>query len=261
MPNWFNIAVYGYGVWPKEEKKVNIDGKNFTLCPLTKENQASIHIDLEKQRISSNNANALINKFLSHLSWFSHEPYWLATYGVVGGSVKQTNIEREQSMLFERMTCDFPNRFELHKNPLHLQALAFYREAKVAEQYSLPYACLGYYKILEIKKKNEDVKSLDDWINQQLPEVRKGNDFVFAKLEKFARDKDMSLSKFFFKGVRSEAAHYIIDSKINLDDNSARELFGQATQPLEDLATRYIENELEISDSLFSVSFFENSQI
>ncbi len=260
MAKWFDIGVHGYGVWPEKEKEVDIDGKNFTLCPLTKENQASFHIDLEKQSISTDNANALMNKFLSHLSWFSHQPYWLATYGVAGGSVKQTNIEREQSMLFEGMICDFPNRFELHKNPLHLQALAFYREAKVAEQYSLPYACLGYYKILEIKKNTEDVKSLDDWINQQLPEVRKRNDFVFPKLENFARDKNMSLSKFFFKGVRNEAAHYLVDSELNLDDNSARELFGHATQPLEDLATLYIEGVLQISDSIFSVSSYANSQ-
>jgi len=257
MANWFNIGVKGYGVWPENEKEVDIDGKIFTLCPLTKENQASFHIDLEKQGISTDNANALMNKFLSHLSWFSHQPYWLATYGVAGGSVKQTNIEREQSMLFEGMICDFPNRFELHKEPRTLRALAFYRQAQVAEQYSLPNACLGYYKILEIEKSHNGVESLDVWINQQLPEIRKRNAFVFPELESFAKAKNMSLSKFFFKGVRNEAAHYLIDSKLNLDDNSARELFGRATQPLEDLATLYIENVLKISDNLFSVSYFK----
>jgi len=254
MANWFNIGVHGYGKWPEKEKEVDIDGKVFTLCPLTKENQASFHIDLEMQRISTNDARALMNKFLSHLSWFSHEPYWLATYGVAGGHVKQTNIEREQSMLFEGMFGDFPDRFELHKNPLNLRALAFYRQAQVAEQYSLANACLAYYKILEIEKKNNGVESLDKWINQQLPNIREQNDFVFAKLEKFAKDKGVSLSEF-VAHIRHEAAHYMIDSEINLDDNSARELFGHATQPLQDLATRYIENMLEISDNLFSISF------
>jgi len=112
---------------------------------------------------------------------------------------------------------------------------------------------------LEIEKRNSGVESLDKWINEQLPEIEKHNNHVFPKLKKFASDKNMSLSKFFFKGVRNEAAHYMIDSEINLDDNSARKLFGHAAQPLENLATRYIENKLEISDHLFSISYHGNS--
>jgi hypothetical protein len=49
------------------------------------------------------------------------------------------------------------------------------------------------------------------------------------------------------------------DSKVNLDDNSARELFGHAIQPLEDLATQYIKEVLKICDHLFSVSYHDNS--
>ena len=243
MANWFNNSVFGYGKWPKEEKQVEIDGKAFTLCPLTRKKQASLHIDLELQRISMDDAATLMNKFLSHLSWFSHQPYWPG-YGFSGSVVKNTSFRREQRILFEGMIVDFPDEFELHTNALHLRALAFYRQAQVAKQYSLANACLSYYKILEIEKRNNGVDSLNKWINEQLPEIEKLNDFVFPKLKKFAVDKNMSLAEFFFCEVRSEAAHYVIDSEINLDDSSARKLFGHAVQPLEDLARRYIKNVL-----------------
>lgn len=46
MENWSNKPVYGFGIWPKDEIEVKIDDKVFILCPLTKEKQASYHIDL-----------------------------------------------------------------------------------------------------------------------------------------------------------------------------------------------------------------------
>lgn len=163
-------------------------------------------------------------------------------------------------MLFEGMIVDFPDGFELHSDPLNLRALAFYRQAKVAEQYSLAYACLSYYKILEIEKKGKGVSSLNDWIGKKIDKLHKLNRQSLPQLEVFAEKNKNSLVEFLFKGVRNEAAHYMTDSEINLDDNSAKMLFGHAAKPLEDLATFYIEEALEISDNLFSVSYHKNSQ-
>ncbi len=253
MANWFNINVFGYGKWPKEEKRITIDGKCFTLCPLTKEKQASMHIDLEAERISLDDSATLMNKFLSHLSWFSHQPYWLGD-GFSGGVQKNSNFKREQRMLFEGMIVEFPDEFELHHNILHLQALAFYRDGQISKLYSPANACLAFYKILEIEKKNNGLPSLTRWIDEQMPEIKKLNNHLVQELENSACNKNMNISEYLFKEVRCGAAHYITDSEINLDDMSARNIFRYATQPLEILADYYIRKELGISDHIFSVS-------
>lgn len=259
MRNWLNKPIYGYGVWPNKEKEVLIDDKIFVLCPLTKENQASIHIDLTTQRISSEDAIALINRFLSHLCWFCHQPYWQGD-GFSGGVVKSVNFDREQRMLFEGMIIEFPDAFELYDDVLISRALAFYRQAQVAKHYSLPYACLSYYKILEIEKKKRGPKSLDVWINEQLPTLQNSDRHIFMVLEGMASKRDETLSKFFFTGIRGEVAHYIEESQYNLDNDPSEQLFRYAAQPLEDLATKYIKEILDVDDHLLSRSYSLNSR-
>lgn len=255
---WLNKPVYGYGVWPDIEKEVVIGNKTFVLCPMTRENQASIHIDLLTENISSGDAVALINRFLSHLSWFDHQPYRLGV-GLEGGVIKQY-YKRDQQITFSRLIIEFPDVFELYEDTLVSKALAFYRQAKVAEQFSLPYACLSYYKILEIEKRRNGVQKLNEWINQQLPAIKKGSNHIFPTLEKMAEEKSQTLSKFIFKTIRDEVAHYIDDSEMNLDEDSARLLFGYAVNLLEALATQYIKTVLNVSDHILSSGYSKNSQ-
>lgn len=257
--HWLNKSVYGYGVWPDKEKEVLIADKTFVLCPLTRDKQASIHIDLLTEKISLDDAVALMNRFLSHLSWFDHQPYWLGD-GFAGGVVKQCCFDREQQMAFSRMMIEFPDVFDLYEDALISRALAFYRQAQIAEQFSLAYACLSYYKILEIEKKRNGPEKLDEWINQQLPGIKKGADHIFPTLDKMASESGQTLSEFFFKTIRAEAAHYIDDSELNLDEDSARRLFGYAVTPLEDLATLYIKTVLGVDDHILSRSYSKNSQ-
>lgn len=255
MTDWLNRPVFGYGVWPDKEKQVTVNDKVFWVNPLTKEKQASIHIDLVSQRISLEDAVALINRFLSHLSWFSQQPYWLGDG--FAGSAKIASFEREQRILFEGMIIEFPDAFELYDDSLISRALAFYREAKIATHFSLPYACLSFYKILEIEKRKNGVEALDKWINAKLPDLQSLDKQLFEKIEEIAARHQMKLSEFFFKVIRSEAAHYMTDSNLNLDEDRANQMFAYASIPLEDLATLYIKEVLGISGNIFSRSHYK----
>lgn len=265
MTQWKNRAVYGYGYWPVEEKEIFVDNVSVWLSPLTKEKQASIHIDLLDNKISSEQANVLINQFLSHISWVSHQPMRLG-FGY-DSPAKQDNFKREQDMSFERLICGFPDIFELYKDKEILKALAFYREGKIAEHYNLAFACLSYYKILERKKMQENAVKLDDWMKQIMPRIESQNDLNFKNLNQLLCEYNqkyafsMSLSEFFFKEIRGRAAHYFESGSESPDDLDYLNLFGNATSPLADMADIYILEELKVDDHIFSISYAMNSQM
>lgn len=255
---WLNLPVIGFGEWPEHEQSVWIDSKKFTLCPLKREIQASIHIDLQNEKILMRDAITLVNSFLSHLSWCSGQAYWTNS-GFSGGVVKSANFEREQRMLFSGCLMGFPDYFELSSEPIVRNALAFYRHGKIAGRYSLADACLSYYKILEIVKKIDGWQKLDHFINQELDYISSMNRTSMDFIEKKSQEMGMSVSKYLFKEIRNQAAHYFEDSAVNLDDECENEIFKYAVDPMHDLAHSLIRDKLNTDDHLFEFSYQKNS--
>lgn len=255
---WLNLPVMGYGEWTDQEQVVWINFKEFTLFPLKKDQQASIHIDLKTQKIRMSEAITLVNSFLSHLSWCSEQAYWTSS-GFSGSAVKISQFEREQRMLFSGCLFGFPELFELTKDPVVATALAFYRHGKTAGRYSLADSCLSYYKILEIVKKREGKDELDAFINQKIPYITNLNKTSMTFIEEKACQKGISLSKFLFSEVRNQAAHYFKDSSINLDDEEENELFKHAVDPMHDLARCVIKETLNTDDNIYAFAYQKNS--
>lgn len=256
---WLNLPVIGFGEWPESEQSVWIDSKEFTLCPLKKTYQASIHIDLQREKIPLRDAITLINSFLSHLSWCSGQAYWTSS-GFSGGVVKSANFEREQRMLFSGCLGGFPDYFELSSEPIVRNALAFYRHGKIAERYSLADACLSYYKILEIVKKIDGWQKLDRFINLELDYISSMNHTSMEFLENKSQAMEMSLSKYLFKEIRNQAAHYFENSAVNLDDERENEIFKYAVSPMHDLAHRLIQDKLNTQDHIYEFAYQKNSK-
>ncbi|MCK2168046.1 methylamine utilization protein MauJ [Thalassospira xiamenensis] len=255
---WLNLPVMGYGEWTDREQVIWINFKEFTILPLKKDNQASIHIDLNNQKIQMSDAITLMNTFLSHLSWCSGQAYW-TTSGFSGSAVKISQFDREQRMLFSGCLGGFPDCFELTTDPVVANALAFYRHGKLAERYSLADSCLSYYKILEIIKRREGTDKLDQLINQKIPYMTNLNKRCMAFIEDKSSQKGISISKFLFKEVRNQAAHYLKDSSINLDNEDENELFKYAVNPMHDLARCVIKETLNTDDYIYAFSYHKNS--
>ena len=61
---FLNLAVDNQVTWPPVETVVNFEGYRLILMPPTREHTTSIHIDLVGQRLTSEKAVPLINRFL-----------------------------------------------------------------------------------------------------------------------------------------------------------------------------------------------------
>ncbi len=203
-------------------------------------------------------AITLINSFLSHLSWCSGQAYW-TTNGFSGGVVKSANFEREQRMLFSGCLGGFPDYFELSNEPVVKNALAFYRHGKIAEHYSLADACLSYYKILEIVKKIDGWRKLDKFISDEIDHISSLNRRSMDFIKKRSQEMEISPSKYLFQEIRNQAAHYVEDSSVNLDDERENEIFKYAISPMHDLAHRLIQDKLNTDDYIYEFAYQKNS--
>ena len=67
--SWLNLGISGGGCWLNREIKINFGGHELLLKPATKQREQSVHINLNKERISWIDAMTLVNRFLSILSW------------------------------------------------------------------------------------------------------------------------------------------------------------------------------------------------
>jgi hypothetical protein len=66
---FLNLAVDNQVTWPPVETVVNFEGYRLILMPPTREHTTSIDVDLAGQRITSEKAVSLINRFLSLMTW------------------------------------------------------------------------------------------------------------------------------------------------------------------------------------------------
>jgi hypothetical protein len=144
---WLNCGVTPHTKWPVKQMEVKYGNNTFVLMPRTKENAASIHIDLEG--ISDDiEGRTLLKRFLSALSWKDDQPAILH-YGWSGNT--------EPTPVPVRMTPDgyqpfkeFPNKICEIKDEKAKLAIALYREALNLEIENIPFSFLSYFKILNI---------------------------------------------------------------------------------------------------------------
>lgn len=66
---FLNVGVDNQVAWPSEEAMVDFEGYKLILLPKTLENTTSVHIDLYENKLTTEDALTLINRFLSVLTW------------------------------------------------------------------------------------------------------------------------------------------------------------------------------------------------
>lgn len=148
MDKWLNLPVTGGGSWPTKETNVSFGGHDLILLPATKDTEQSIHINLARTQtangITIESGMTLINRFLSLLSWCDDQPMEL--HSGWAGSLQPTPMPRLARSCGSSIS--FPFGRKLEADPKVQLALALYREARSIN--SVPYAFLGYFKILNI---------------------------------------------------------------------------------------------------------------
>jgi len=142
--SWLNCGVTTQTSWPIEQKEVIFGKYTLVLMPPTRENSASIHIQLI--RIDDVQGLTIINRFLSALSWKDDEPA-INHYGW-SGSLAPSPVPKHRIPYGYSPIEHFPDEIYEITDKEAKRAIALYREARNLD--STPFQFLSYFKILNI---------------------------------------------------------------------------------------------------------------
>tara|TARA_B110001454_G_scaffold178540_1_gene171410 strand:- start:1571 stop:3019 length:1449 start_codon:yes stop_codon:yes gene_type:complete len=243
--HFLNIGVDNQVTWPREETLITFDRYKLVLMPKTKDHVQSIHIDLDANRLSMEEARTVINRFLSLMTWCDDQ-YAIAQDGWSGNPVPVAVPKRNLAFM---TTYHWVFNRDIPVSEDELRALALYREGRNAEQnFMISYAVLSYFKVLEVRY--PEGKLIKPWIAVKFPLLSNGKDDdpVTAFL---AACRDEAVEEYLWQACRVAVAH--VREKHPSDPDSADELsrLHNAAGIMRRLARYFIREELGVSDSPF----------
>jgi methylamine utilization protein MauJ len=249
--SFLNIGVDNQITWPPEEAVVEFEGHKFILLPKTRDNTTSIHIDLHGQRIGSEDAITLINRFLSLVAWCDDQ-FAIRQDGWSGNPVpvpvpkRSLGFNTAHHWIFDRKT---PASDDARR------ALALYREGRNAEQnYLIGYAILSYYKILELKYSDGKDEKVQKWIADNYPALKEDKNLAreIAAFEEACGDQEPHL--YVARACRIAVARASAKHPSDPDDFHELRRLHVAARVIRALARRFISSELAVSDCFFDGS-------
>jgi hypothetical protein len=246
---FMNLGVDTQVTWPKKETLVDFEGKQLVLMPMTKDHTTSIHIDLTRNRLSNEDAMTLANRFLSMLTWCSDQ--FAINQGGWSGNPVPVAVPRRNLAFATAYDWIFDRKLPASEEAR--RALALYREARTAEQtHMVPYAVLGYYKIIELKHlaRADAIK----WFRLNYTALKDAGQHadIVARFET-ARGSEHA-HDYLYRACRTAVAH--ANKPRSTDPDSLPELrrLHVAADILRVLARLFISRELGVSDNMFDGS-------
>jgi hypothetical protein len=248
--HFLNVGVDNQVTWPRTETVVEFEGYKLILLPKTREHTTSVHIDLHSQKLSSEDARTLINRFLSLMTWCDDQ-YAVMQEGWSGNPVPVAVPKRD--LAFTTAYHWAFNR-KIPQSPIARKALAIYRQGRIAEQNFLEsYAVLSYYKIIELKHKGKE--GTKKWLRDNFAAMKQAN----TDSETVAAfEKDCGTEKpheYLHTACRVAVAH-ASEKTPPSDPDDLHEIrrLHIAASILQSLARRFIQDELQVSDCLYDGS-------
>ncbi len=206
IPKWLSVAVTTQTAWPKEKKEIKYGNHTFILMPRTRDNFASIHIQLVQ--MTDIEGYTIIDRFLSALSWKDDNP--AITHYHIGrnGAIAPGSLPKHQIPFGADQINEFPN--EVYTIPYDaMLAVALYREALSLENIS--YKILGYFKILNIfwNGKTRDGKNeLVEGLRSTLTEMEDTE--CIKRITEIERENG-DAANYLYKSCRCAVAHAYSD--------------------------------------------------
>jgi hypothetical protein len=244
---FLNIGVDNQVTWPPKEILIKFDKYQLVLMPKTRDDAASVHIDLATNRLSQREAETVINRFLSIMTWCDDQ-FAIAQDGWSGNPIPVPVPKRDLAFttayqwIFDRKIPAFGEA---------QRALALFREARNAQQnYMVSYAVLNFYSIIEIKHPGKE--KVKKWFREK-----------FNELQNFPAYKE-SIAQFLLVCPSDRPHEYLhTDCRVaiahagkdrNSDPDDVRELarLHEAAEILHVFARHLISTELGVSDSPYS---------
>lgn len=243
---YINIGVDNQVTWPRKETLITFDRYKLVLMPKTKEHVQSIHVDLQMNRLSDEEAMTVANRFLSLLTWCDDQ-YAIAQGGWSGNPVPVAVSKRNLAF-----TTASHWVFDRHipKSEEARRALALYREARNAEQnFMISYAVLNYYKIIEIRHIGWQAST--KWVADNLPAILEDPRYHHeVKIFLAACGKEKP-EIYIYAACRVAVAHVSPSRPSDPDDLTELRRLHNAADLMRRLARRFIGEELGVSDSPF----------
>lgn len=244
---YLHIGVDNQVTWPKEETLVSFDKYQLVLFPKTKYDVQSVHIDLITNRLSINEAQTVINRFLSILSWCDDQ--YAVAQGGWSGSPFPVAVPKRNLAFSTAHHWVFARK--MPTEPDVKRALAVYRDGRNAEQNSLvSYAVLNYLKIIEIRYESKE--QCKKWIASNFEAVAAAHSYEGAF--DFIRTKSSAggPQKYLYEECRNAVAHAGL--KQNSDPDEADELYRlhEVAAVMRLLARHVILHEMGVSDRYYS---------
>lgn len=246
---YLNIGVDNHVAWPREERLIQFDNYELVLMPRTREHSASVHIDLNRHRISRATAKTIINRLLSVMSWVDDQ-YAISQGGWSGNPVPVAVHKRELASvtahpwIFERK---IPDTEEARR------ALALYREARNAQQnFMVSYAVLNFYKVIELRHQGRGPAKL--WIRDNFDVVRSIYSFdrAFERLDQASAGQ--AKHEYLYTACRVAVAHGSAKSPSDPDDANEISRLHTAADVLRWMARHLIKTEMGIGDRPWEIN-------
>lgn len=244
--NFLNLGVDTQVTWPKEPTRVQFSGHHLVLFPKTKDNSYSISVDLATERLNSDDARTLINRFLSLLSWCDNKHAILRS-GWFGNPVplpvprRNLAFQTAHDWLFER---------SLPKNEDLLKCLAYYREGLNArEAGNATFQVLSFYKVFEIHYPRRP--SVEKWVTEVFDDAC--SDGQGENLIRFHEDRgEICIGEYVARNCRVATAHAARDVPSDVDSSLEIRRLENAVPIIQSLARHFIKTKFSFSASSFS---------
>lgn len=240
-----NHSILGQIEWPKTETRFSFGPHEIIAFPPSKEHDASLHIDLSRSQITNVEGMSVLNQVLSIAAWLDD------TFAVLHSGWSGNPVPRRP----DRQTTSYPtsildgwcNSWGPIKDETARRAVAIYREAvNMYHFHSIPYAVLGFYKILET---TFDGQQRQDFLEHELEkELSNGGieRFLLREIGFQCAPTPSELASFLRKDGRHAVAHASNDPSVNPDDIQHVRSMSVAAQILRPLARTFIKRELGV---------------
>ena len=238
MERWMNLGVSGQVEWPRRRHRTDFGGHKLVLMPRTKTAMASIHIEIS--RLDNVEAMTIVNRFLSLLSWCNGQPV-INHYGW-SGSPAPVPVPAERDSFCVADYFAFA-RLPLTE-PKQQLAVALYREARSVN--SVPYAFLGYFKILNIlwdDRKRNGRNPLVEGIRRLLPKLTDHKCIERIAILK----KQPDPATYLYESGRCAVAHAHKKARVDPDDVTDLHRLSEDLNVVRALAEHLIEKEMGVS--------------
>ncbi|HYG86162.1 MAG TPA: methylamine utilization protein MauJ [Azospirillum sp.] len=217
--------------------------------PPTDASHASLHLDLRKAKIDEAEAMSVLSQILSIATWVEDCPAMLID-GWSGnpGPTPVPRGKREPALLASPMLTSWVFARGQLEEPVARQALAIYREAvNLLHTHSLPYAVLGFFKILELRFSG---KEREKWLVETIAPMLDVGEVEMVRhpdyREEYGTDAQ-AVGAFLYEQGRNAIAHARPGRSHDPDDITATRFLSLSVSLFQELARKFIENVLQIS--------------